>query len=269
VRSTHKIPFKTARRSFQGRPRLSSRRGGSGIRSFRVSHCVSVRSRVLAAGIEFTPRQCAQIIVWNTSTREAALPRRGAATKRAVAHDARIPLQTTIAEAAIRACQPSATVGSEGRAAFASVLCAPAAIPVPLRDTDCGLPAALSEMLSTAVRVPDAVGLNVTLMLQLAPAAKELPQVCVWAKSAALIPTIAMAVMVRLAVPVFLSATIFALLVVSIACVGNVRLVGDRATIGAEVEIVLVNFWSGLTLACGSVGAGSPPRYPTHPAPAK
>src|SRR5215469_13319048 len=54
-----------------------------------------------------------------------------------------------------------------------------------------------------------------------------------------------MAVMVRFAVPVFLSATVFVLLLVSIACVGNVRLVGDRATIGAEVEVVLlVNFSS-------------------------
>jgi hypothetical protein len=141
-----------------------------------------------------------------------------------------------------------------------------AVVPIPLRLTFCGLPAALSEMLSAAVRVPEAVGLKVTLMLQLAPAAKEVPHVWVWAKSAALIPTIAMALMVRVAVPVFLSATIFALLLVSIACVGNVRLVGDRATIGAEVEIVLlVNFWSWPALACGSVGAGSLRRYQRLP----
>ena len=43
--------------------------------------------------------------------------------------------------------------------------------------TDCGLPAALSVMLRTAVSVPETVGLNVTLMVQLAPAANELPQV--------------------------------------------------------------------------------------------
>jgi len=51
------------------------------------------------------------------------------------------------------------------------------ATPEPLRATDCGLPAALSLTLSVALRVPDAVGLNVTVMLQLAPAANELPQV--------------------------------------------------------------------------------------------
>jgi len=54
-----------------------------------------------------------------------------------------------------------------------------AVVPIPLRVTFCGLPAALSVTLSAAVRVPDAVGLNVTLMLQLAPAASELPQVWV------------------------------------------------------------------------------------------
>ena len=52
-----------------------------------------------------------------------------------------------------------------------------AVVPIPLRLTFCGLPAALSLTLSTAVRVPDAVGLNVTLIAQLAPAASELPQV--------------------------------------------------------------------------------------------
>ena len=52
-------------------------------------------------------------------------------------------------------------------------------VPIPLRVTFCGLPAALSLMLSAAVRVPLAVGLKVTLMLQLAPAANEPPQV--WA----------------------------------------------------------------------------------------
>ena len=52
-----------------------------------------------------------------------------------------------------------------------------AVVPIPLRLTFCGLPAALSPTLSAALRVPDPVGLNVTVMLQLAPAANELPQV--------------------------------------------------------------------------------------------
>ncbi len=55
------------------------------------------------------------------------------------------------------------------------------AIPVPLRLTLCGLPAALSVIDSVPVRVPVAVGVKVTLMVQLAPAATEAPQVFVWA----------------------------------------------------------------------------------------
>ena len=55
----------------------------------------------------------------------------------------------------------------------------PAAAPVPVRLTVCGLPAALSEILTVAVRVPAAVGVNVTLIMQLSFAATELPQVFV------------------------------------------------------------------------------------------
>jgi len=35
VRKTHKIPFRTARRSFQGRPRPSRRLAGSGTRGVK------------------------------------------------------------------------------------------------------------------------------------------------------------------------------------------------------------------------------------------
>ena len=44
-----------------------------------------------------------------------------------------------------------------------------------------GLPVALSVMVMAPVRVPVAVGVKVTLMEQLAPAAREAPQVLVWA----------------------------------------------------------------------------------------
>jgi hypothetical protein len=54
-----------------------------------------------------------------------------------------------------------------------------AAVPVPLSATCCGLPPALSVTLRAAERAPLAVGLNRTLMLQLAPAANEVPQLWV------------------------------------------------------------------------------------------
>ena len=53
------------------------------------------------------------------------------------------------------------------------------AVPVPERLTVCGLPLALSVMLTAAVRLPLAAGVNVTLIVQLAPAGTELPQVLV------------------------------------------------------------------------------------------
>src|SRR5262249_15129455 len=52
-------------------------------------------------------------------------------------------------------------------------------VPVPVRFTVCGLPGALSLIETLPVRVPDWVGLNVTLIAQLAPGATELPQVFV------------------------------------------------------------------------------------------
>ncbi len=55
------------------------------------------------------------------------------------------------------------------------------AVPVPLRPTVCGLPAALSLMLSVPVRVPVWIGVNVTFNVQLALIASELPQLFVWA----------------------------------------------------------------------------------------
>ena len=54
-----------------------------------------------------------------------------------------------------------------------------AAVPVPERPRDWGLPVALSVMLTEAVRLPLTVGSNVMLIVQLPPAATELPQVFV------------------------------------------------------------------------------------------
>ena len=53
--------------------------------------------------------------------------------------------------------------------------------PVPDSETCCGLPAALSVTFKVALRAPVVVGLKVTLTVQLALAANELPQVWVCA----------------------------------------------------------------------------------------
>jgi len=80
-------------------------------------------------------------------------------------------------------------------------------VPVPLRDTVCGLPAALSAIETEAARLPCAVGLKVTLMVQLAPATTLDPQLLVCEKSVGLVPEIVMLVMVREPFPVFVSVT--------------------------------------------------------------
>jgi hypothetical protein len=72
------------------------------------------------------------------------------------------------------------------------------ALPVPVRLTVCGLPVALSAMLTEAVRIKGAVGENVTLIVQLPPAATELPHVLVCPKSPALVPVMLMLLMVTL-----------------------------------------------------------------------
>ena len=65
----------------------------------------------------------------------------------------------------------------------------------------------MSEIETEAVRVPVAVGLKVTLMVQLAPAATLDPQVLVSEKSPLLAPVTEMLVTLRLAEPVFIRVT--------------------------------------------------------------
>jgi hypothetical protein len=70
--------------------------------------------------------------------------------------------------------------------------------PVPVSDTVCGLPAALSATVRVPVRVPVPVGVKTTLTVQLVLAARLAPQLLVCEKS----PIAAMLVMLAEAVPV-------------------------------------------------------------------
>ena len=84
------------------------------------------------------------------------------------------------------------------------------ATPVPVRVTDWGLPVALSVTVMVPGWLPEAVGVKVTLMEQLAPGATEAPQVLVWAYGA----LAAMLVIFNAAVPPLVSVTVCAALVV-------------------------------------------------------
>jgi hypothetical protein len=90
-------------------------------------------------------------------------------------------------------------------------------MPVPLRLTVCGLPAALSVIDTLAVSLLVVDGVKVTLMVQLLPAARVLGltgQVLVWAKSPEFVPVRLMLLIVKAAVPLLVRVTVLALLVV-------------------------------------------------------
>ena len=90
-------------------------------------------------------------------------------------------------------------------------------VPVPESATLCGLPVALSLIVTLALRLPVAEGENVTLIAQFAPAASVFGlsgQVFVWAKSAAFVPLTPTLLIVSAAVPLLVSVTDFAALVV-------------------------------------------------------
>jgi hypothetical protein len=97
-------------------------------------------------------------------------------------------------------CEPKVRLPTDRLAAGAA--------PVPLRLTVWGLPPALSAIASDALRVPAAVGVNVTLIAQLLSAATLLPQVLVSAKSPGFVPPMLMLAMFSVASLVLESVTL-------------------------------------------------------------
>ena len=78
---------------------------------------------------------------------------------------------------------------------------------MPLRLAVCGLLLALSLTDSVALRLPPAVGVKVTLMVQLELAASEVPQLLVWPKSPLLAPVMAILLMLNVTFSELLSVT--------------------------------------------------------------
>ncbi len=141
---------------------------------------------------------------------------------------------------------PAYTVADEG---LTEIVKLPGAVePPPVSGTLCGLPGALSAMVSAAKRVPDALGVKMTLMVQLSPAATD-EQLFVCEKSAALVPVIVMFVTVKGPAPLLVRVTGDAELGVPTGALGKLRLVGLRLTAGWRIPVPL----SGT--ACGLFGA--------------
>ena len=118
---------------------------------------------------------------------------------------------------------------------------------MPLKVTFWGLPPPLSLTLNVPVRVPMAVGVKNTLMVQDAPTAKDEPQVWLCAKS----PLVEMPEKANAVVPWLVTVTGLELLIVPTSWAAKVRLDGDKPTnvptpmrltlcglLGSESEIV-------------------------------
>src|SRR5882762_441666 len=125
-----------------------------------------------------------------------------------------------------------------------------AEMPAPLRVTVCGLPVALSVMVMAAVRLPAAPGMNLTLMVQLAPAATELPQVLLWANSLLLVPVMAMLETFSAPAPLLARVTVCAVAATPTLVVLNVKLAGLKPTVGEGAEPVPLRL-----IVCGLAGA--------------
>jgi hypothetical protein len=108
--------------------------------------------------------------------------------------------------------------------------------PVPLKGTFCVLPEALSENVRLALSAPIMLGANVTLAVQLAPAATVEPQVFVWLKSGAFVPVMVMPVIESETVPEFVRATTWAAVLVPTAIVPKATLAGARVATGIPPE---------------------------------
>src|SRR5882672_1997345 len=106
------------------------------------------------------------------------------------------------------------------------------AVPVPLKGTDCGLPAALSVILTVDDRFPVLVGVEVTLIAQLAFGARNDGQVLVCEKSTVLTVAILMPVRDKDAFPVFVSVTTCGVLAMPTCWLPKLTLVGDKVTTG-------------------------------------
>lgn len=118
--------------------------------------------------------------------------------------------------------------------------------PVPLSVTVCGLPVALSVIVSVPVLAPAAVGLKKTPMAQLAPGARVLPQVLSEPKSPGLAATL---LIVNGVAALFVTVTLCGNPVVPTYWLENVIVEGDTPTMPLPLPASAI--------ACGLPGASS------------
>jgi hypothetical protein len=108
----------------------------------------------------------------------------------------------------------------------------PACTPVPDNATDCGLAGALSVIVRAAVCVPVTAGVNVTVIVQIAPGATIDPQLLVCAK----LPVVVMLAIDSGKSPAFFS-EIFFDPAVPVDCAPNERLAGESTIAADDVPV--------------------------------
>src|SRR3989441_4630204 len=127
-------------------------------------------------------------------------------------------------------------------------------MPVPARDTDCGLPTASSVMFTAAARAPGAAGVKLTPIVQLVPGATEPAPVgqvlpAAKAKSAACAPVMVMLVRFSGAPPLLVRVTVCAALEVGTRCLSNAVLSLARMPSSAGKKEPVSDTDCGLTAA--------------------
>src|SRR6266481_759747 len=123
--------------------------------------------------------------------------------------------------------------------------------PVPLSAMLCGLSAALSVNVTAATRAPPAVGLNVTVIVQFALAARDEPQVLVSMKSPGFVPPGAMLVIARAVPPLFVTVTICDALDTPETVAANVSVFAESIAVGCTWPVPIN------AMECGFPGASS------------
>ena len=109
-------------------------------------------------------------------------------------------------------------------------------MPVPVRVTTCGLPGAASEIVTAALRLPTATGSKLTVIVQVPPAATDVPHVFISAKSPGFVPVTAMLVTLKAAFPLFVTVTVCAAALVPTDWLPKLRMLAERPT-PAEVPV--------------------------------
>lgn len=119
-----------------------------------------------------------------------------------------------------------------------------------VNPTVCGLPAALSLMLSAAVRLFVARGRKITLILQLVPASNDRPQLLVSSNSTELTPVIERGdVILKVLLPTFVSMTLFAALTLPLVMEPKFKLVGENfAVVPTPVRLMVCGLPAALSL---------------------